>query len=98
VSIDPNTGLFDGYAWGENTGWIHFAGSNYSVKVSEGDINGDGRIDVLDVRLCLQIADGILTGSAEQRNVADIDGDGDIDQTDAEILAEYVLDIRPTLP
>jgi hypothetical protein len=24
VTIDPTTGSFDGYAWGENIGWIHF--------------------------------------------------------------------------
>ncbi|MBW1816317.1 MAG: IPTL-CTERM sorting domain-containing protein, partial [Deltaproteobacteria bacterium] len=24
VTIDPRTGKFDGYAWAENLGWIHF--------------------------------------------------------------------------
>lgn len=48
-------------------------------------------VDVLDVRLCLQIATGILEGTAEQRTAADVDEDGDVDRTDAEILAEYVI-------
>jgi hypothetical protein len=31
VTIDPTTGAFDGYAWGENVGWIHFKGDTYGV-------------------------------------------------------------------
>jgi hypothetical protein len=31
VAIDPATGSFDGYAWGENVGWIRFAGANDGV-------------------------------------------------------------------
>ncbi|MBL7066119.1 MAG: hypothetical protein ISS49_18235, partial [Anaerolineae bacterium] len=27
VTIDPVSGSFDGYAWGENVGWIHFKGT-----------------------------------------------------------------------
>jgi hypothetical protein len=26
VTIDPTAGEFDGYAWAENVGWIHFKG------------------------------------------------------------------------
>ncbi|MFC2078322.1 Ig-like domain-containing protein [Candidatus Bipolaricaulota bacterium] len=64
----------------------------------EGDVNGDGKIDLIDVRLCQQIAAGVIAGTAEQRQAADVDGDGDVDEKDAEILAEYVLGIRTTLP
>ena len=37
VTIDPITGEFSGYAWGENIGWINFNGSGpiaYEVRVS----------------------------------------------------------------
>jgi hypothetical protein len=35
VSIDPHSGDFGGYAWGENIGWIHFNHSGgISYKVS----------------------------------------------------------------
>jgi uncharacterized repeat protein (TIGR02543 family) len=27
VTINTSTGKFDGYAWGENVGWIHFRGT-----------------------------------------------------------------------
>jgi len=61
------------------------------VALGLGDVDGSGTVDVLDVRLCLQIATGILEGTAEQRTAADVDEDGDVDRTDAEILAEYVI-------
>jgi len=48
-------------------------------------------VDVLDVRLCLQIATGILEGTAEQRTAADVDKDGDVDMDDATLLAQHVI-------
>lgn len=33
VTIDPATGSFDGYAWGENIGWIHFKGTAPAYNV-----------------------------------------------------------------
>jgi len=107
VTIDPATGSFDGYAWGENVGWISFKNTGpvaYNVvvasvvAVSSGDVNGDGRVDLLDVRLCEQIAIGHLTGEPWQRTAADVDHDGGVDPTDVEILADYVLGIRSALP
>ncbi len=33
VSIDPVSGVFEGHAWGENVGWIHFSKPGlYKVK------------------------------------------------------------------
>lgn len=63
-----------------------------------GDVNGDGAIDLLDVVLCAQIAQGYVTGSAAQRAVVDVDGDGDVDADDVRILSEYVLGLRTSLP
>jgi len=65
---------------------------------ARGDVNGDGVIDLLDVRLCTQIAQGYITGTADQRAAADVDSDGDVDTDDVTILSEYVLGIRTTLP
>jgi hypothetical protein len=31
VTIDPHTGAFGGYAWGENVGWISVKGLGYGV-------------------------------------------------------------------
>jgi len=66
--------------------------------IDVGDIDGNGTIDLLDARLCLQIATGVIPGTAAQRAAADVDDDGDVDERDAEILSEYVLGILTTLP
>ena len=63
-----------------------------------GDLDGDGVIEVVDLRLCLQIATGVIPGTPTQRAAADLDGDGDVDADDAVILAEYLIGIRPALP
>jgi hypothetical protein len=74
------------------------AQSSGTVAVVNGDINGDGVIDLIDARLCLQIACGYLAPTAAQRLAADVDDDGDVDETDAKILSEYIIGIRLTLP
>ena len=74
---------------------------NFSLQgtgIDKGDVDENGDINVLDVRLCLQIARGTITGTAVQRRQADIDGDGDVDLDDVRILAEYIVGIRTTLP
>jgi hypothetical protein len=68
------------------------------LAYANGDVNGDGAIDLLDVRLCARIAHGYLTGTPSQRAAADVNGDGDVDADDVTILSEYVLGDRPTLP
>ena len=68
-----------------------------TVALGPGDLDGDGVITVLDTRLCLQIATGVITGSLEQRTAADVDADGDVDLTDAQILADYIIGIRSPL-
>lgn len=107
VTIDPITGSFTGYVWGENVGWIHFKNTGpaaYNVvvssviAVSKGDVDDNGTVDVIDARLCLQIATGVIPGTLEQRAAADVDGDGDVDMDDVTILSEYIIGIRAALP
>lgn len=66
--------------------------------VSRGDVSGDGVIDLVDVRLCLQIATGYLNPTEAQRAAADVDWDNDVDMDDVTILSEYILGIHSTLP
>lgn len=68
-------------------------GGIFAEGSAPGDINGDGAINVLDARLCLQIVTGFLTPTAAQRAAADVDGDGDVDLVDAEWIAKYVIHI-----
>ncbi len=60
------------------------------ASTGPGDLNGDGQIDVIDVRLCLALAQG-MGGVAAVREDADVDHDGDVDLDDARRLAEFVL-------
>ncbi len=60
------------------------------ASTGAGDLNGDGQIDVIDVRLCLELAQG-RGGVATAREDADVDHDGDVDLDDARRLAEFVL-------
>jgi len=108
VRIDPITGSFEGDAWAENVGWIRFKNNDSAVEfnvvalnviaVTSGDANGDGIVDQLDARLCLQIAQGHMAGATWQRTAADVDRDGDVDMDDVEILAQYILGVRSALP
>jgi len=79
-------------------GYCDIGAVEMALAYANGDVNGDGVIDLLDVRLCLQIAQGYVTGTPQQRAAADGDGDGDVDADDVTILSEYVLGIRSTLP
>jgi len=73
-------------------------GTIFAEGTALGNVNGDDVIDVLDVRLCLQIATGFIEGTGAQQAAADVDQDGDVDLTDAQILAEYIIGIRTALP
>jgi len=42
VTIDPDTGEFDGYAWAENVGWIHFRNSGANAYSVLADWRGSG--------------------------------------------------------
>ncbi len=78
--------------------WILSTDTGLKLILAKGDVNGDGMVDLMDVRMCLQIATEFLAGTALQRDAADVDGDGDVDMDDAAILSEYILGIRATLP
>jgi hypothetical protein len=61
------------------------------IALGLGDVDGSGTVDVLDVRLCLQIALGVIDGTLAQREQADMDGDGDVDMDDARALARLII-------
>jgi len=64
----------------------------------KGDVDGDGDVDLIDARLCYQIVLGVITGSPAQREQCDVDNDGDVDMDDATAIAEFIIDMRTTLP
>jgi len=103
LSVAIGGGVVVAGAYGDDVTSNRDQGSVYVFALTDtspeaGDINGDNEVSLLDVRLCHQIAAGAIACTIEQRQQADVDGDGDVDETDAEILAEYVLGVRATLP
>jgi len=70
----------------------------FEYKPSVGDVNGDGVINVLDVRLCQQIALGVIQGTPRERQQADVDGNGQVTLADARLLAEYVAGLISAFP
>ena len=56
-----------------------------------GDVNGDGQVDILDVRLCYQFALGLLVLTPEQQAACDINEDGHVTVEDAKQLAAYIV-------
>ncbi|HDL85731.1 MAG TPA: PKD domain-containing protein [Candidatus Acetothermia bacterium] len=77
----------------DNDGLRNSLAQIMNIALGPGDLDGNGVITVLDARLCLQIALGVIPGTPAQREQADIDHDGDVDETDAQVLAQYVIGI-----
>ena len=51
-----------------------------------GDVNGDGKVNLLDATLALKAAVGLLTLTPAQSAAADIDGGGKVDIRDATLI------------
>lgn len=58
-----------------------------------GDVNGDGFVDILDLRLTYQAALGLLTLSPEEKRRADLNGNSEVDMGDVELLCRLVLGV-----
>ncbi len=61
------------------------------VLAAKGDVNGDGVIDLVDLRLAYQAALGLFSLTPEQAERADLDDDGDVDMVDVELLCGLIL-------
>ncbi len=61
-----------------------------AFEIRKGDVNGDGRIDLADVRVVYQAALSLLDLTSQQLIAADINGDGVVGQDDACALAELI--------
>jgi hypothetical protein len=61
------------------------------VLPAKGDVNGDGAIDLVDLRLAYQAALGLISLAPEQAERADLDDDGDVDMVDVELLCGLIL-------
>ena len=55
-----------------------------------GDVNGDGKISVLDATLIQKYLAGLVTFSDTQKAAADVNGDGSVSVIDATLIQKYI--------
>lgn len=55
-----------------------------------GDVNGDGKISVLDATLIQKYLAGLVTFSDTQKAAADVNGDGSVSVLDATLIQKYI--------
>lgn len=58
-------------------------------KSEPGDINGDGKADLIDARLVMQHYNGAKTLDGTQLKSADVNGDGKVNLTDVKMIIQY---------
>lgn len=68
--------------------WMKFL--NIQEANEDGDVNGDGRINVSDVTTLVNM---ILSVISMDESVADINGDGNVNVSDITTLINIILDI-----
>lgn len=78
----------------DNDGLIGLIFKDVLVSLGPGDVDGSGVLDVLDVRIVLQAALGLITLSQDQVLQADVGGDGEVTKTDAQRLSAHIIGIR----
>ena len=67
-------------------------------QVTLGDIDGNGKVDIIDAGIIVQYANGINTNLSEKKlQAADVNGDGKVDIIDAGIIVQYANGIRTSL-
>jgi hypothetical protein len=80
----PTASWSDGPSWKPSSMIGGSPGTDDSVVVVEGDVNGDLQVDLVDLAI-LQSHFGITSGAA--RNQGDLNGDGAVNRLDAAVLA-----------
>ena len=60
-----------------------------SAPLLLGDVNGDGKVDVIDASLALQYDAGLIELSIEAALAGDVNGDGNTDVLDASLILQY---------
>jgi hypothetical protein len=61
----------------------------YTIFVTKGDINSDGKINAADAVLALRYSLNAITLDETQLKAGDVNGDGTVDATDADLIVKY---------
>ena len=61
-----------------------------AIRLSQGDVNGDGLVSAADAAMVLRYDAGLMDLSDPQQDAADMDGDGQVTSMDAKAILKYV--------
>ena len=75
------------YAYAVMDGWNTVARVFFEVSAATGDVNTDGKVDILDLIHLKKMYAGII----EKNNAGDINGDGDVNSLDLAELKKIIL-------
>ncbi|SFC29240.1 D-alanyl-D-alanine carboxypeptidase family protein [Ruminococcus albus] len=62
----------------------------FAAEAGNGDVNGDGRVNITDITLTAAFVKGKRLLSAEEMAAADVNGDGSVNTTDITRIAAFV--------
>ena len=103
IYVDPAFNVRDGMAPVDII--VEARGLSGRLKVAAGsllgDVNGDGRVDIVDALFVAMYSVDPSTLAAHISNISlgDVDADGDVDFTDAYLIGTYSVNpLDPTLP
>ena len=74
-----------------NTAWV---GAPPTPELMEGDVNGDGCVDIIDAMWIAQYTVGARTLTAENLTCADVNDDGNVTIVDASWIAQWTVGTR----
>ncbi len=63
---------------------------DFEPTYSKGDINGDGKINIMDINVLKRLATGNIEPTLEQLDAADYNCDGKVNAIDANTLSRYI--------
>jgi hypothetical protein len=69
----------------------------FETTAGNGDVNGDGVANVIDARICLQFALGLISLTTAQQQACDVNGDGVVTKADAEEIAKFAIGLPSVL-
>ena len=64
------------------------------AKQLKGDINNDGKIDVIDLLICFAVVTGYFTLDTNEASRADVDNDTKITAVDARAMLQHIEGVK----
>ena len=101
VEIVEHTGIFEPIFMDPDMNEFRTKFENGGVNVIEiryGDINGDGKINVIDANLVRRYSARLMDFNEGQMRVADVDGNGKVNILDANLIRKYTVKLIDKFP